>query len=177
MIPFMGSRQITELAADLAAHEAAGDYLAVIGGVRELVAQDPAATKDPWIKGWIGRRWRDLFLQEAVKDDRAVDVASKPMILSSLPLPAAFKKSNPRQAIAERFLKDAPASEWQAELPEAQYDSIENTTLILCGGLLTGMLYPGAHPFLVESERLFKERGWRMVRADSQPAQIGRAHV
>ena len=89
MIAFMQSRQITELASDLAMHEAAGDYLAVIDGVRELVAKDRAAVKDPWVKGWIGRRWRDLFLQEAVKDDQAVGVASKPIMLSSLPLPAA----------------------------------------------------------------------------------------
>jgi len=168
MIPFMQSRQITELAADLARFEAAGDYLAVIAGVREVVAQDPAAVKDPWIKGWIGRRWRDLFLQEAVKDNQAVDVASRPAILSALPLPV-FRKSKPRQAIAQRFLKDAPASEWQAELPAAQYDTIENTTLILCGGLLTGMLHPAAHMFPVEADRLYKERGWRTIRADNHP--------
>lgn len=171
MISFMQSRQITELASDLAMHEAAGDYLAVIDGVRELVAKDRAAVKDPWVKGWIGRRWRDLFLQEAVKDDQAVGVASKPIMLSSLPLPAAFKKSNPRQAIAERFLKDASASEWQAVLPEAQYANIENTTLVLCGGLLTGMLHPAAHMFPVEADRLYKERGWRTLRADSHPVR------
>ena len=167
MIPLM---QITELATDLATHEAAGDYLAVIEGVRELVTEDPAAVKDPWVKGWLGRRWRDLFLQEAVKDDQAVDIASKPIMLSSIPLPGAFfKKSNRRQAIAERFLKDAPASEWQAELPEAQYDTIENTTLMMCGGLLTGMLHPAAHMFPVEADRLYQERGWRTIRADVHP--------
>ncbi len=170
MIAFMQSMQITELAADLANHETAGDYLAVIEGVRELVNEDPAAFKDPWVKGWIGRRWRDLFLQEAVKDDQVVDAACKPAILSALPVGGLFKKSNPRKAIADRYLKDAPASEWQAELPEAQHDdSIENTTMVLCGGLLTGLLHPGAHMFPVEAERLYQERGWRTIRADSHP--------
>ena len=35
---------------------------------------------------------------------------------------------------------EADNSEWQTEMPEAQYDKIENTTLMLCGGLLTGVL-------------------------------------
>ncbi|MGI9123457.1 MAG: hypothetical protein ACR2JM_01705, partial [Mycobacterium sp.] len=113
--------------------------------------------------------WRDLFLQEAVKDPKAVDFASKPALLAALPLPSALKKSNPRQAIAERFLKDAPASEWRAELPEAQYDSIENTALILVGGLLTGLLHPDAHAFPQEAEQLYRDRGWRTVRADVHP--------
>ena len=161
--------QITEMTADLARREEAGDYLAVIEGVREMVTLNPATVKDPWVKGWIGRRWRDLFMQEAVKDNKAVDYASKPLLLSGLPLPKLLKKSKPRQAIAERFLKDAPLSEWQAELPPAQHDSIENTTLVLCGGLLTGLLHPNAHAFPVEAERLFQERGWRTVRADVHP--------
>ena len=165
----MQSMQITKLAADLARQEDAGDYLAVIAGVRELIAADPAAMTDPWVKGWIGRRWRDLFLQEAAKDKDAVEFASKPALLAAVPLPSMLKKDNPRRAIAERFLKDCPNSEWQAELPEAQYDSIENTTLMLCGGLLTGLLFPGAHAFPREAEQLYKDRGWRTIRADVHP--------
>ena len=60
--------QITELTRDLAKQEKAGEYLAVIEGVRDLLSADPSAFQDPWIKGWVGRRWRDLFMQEAVKD-------------------------------------------------------------------------------------------------------------
>lgn len=165
----MQSMQITELARDLARREDAGDYPGVIAGVRELIAADPGAVKDPWIKGWIGRRWRDLFLQEAVKDSGTVEFASKPALLAPVPLPSMLKKSNPRQAVAERFLKDCPASEWQAELPAAQYDSIANTTLMLCGGLLTGLLFPGAHAFPEEAERLHRDRGWRTIRADVHP--------
>ncbi len=160
---------ITDLTADLARHEEAKDYLAVIEGVRELVTVNPEAFKDPWIKGWIARRWRDLFMQEAVKDKDAVEYASKPPLLAPVPLPGFLKSSNPRQAIAERFLKDAPASEWRATLPVAQHDSIKNTTLILCGGLLTGLLHSEAHSFPVEADRLYKERGWRTIRADVHP--------
>jgi len=169
MMQPMQSMHITELAAGFASSEESGDYPAVIEGVREAVRQNATAITDPWVKDWIGRRWRDLFLQEAVRDSRAVDIASKPALLSALPLPSALKKSNPRQAIAERFLKDAPASEWQAEMPAAQYDSIENTTLILCGGLLTGLLHPDAHAFPVEAEQLRIDRGWRTLRADVHP--------
>jgi hypothetical protein len=169
--------QITKMTSELADREEAEDYLAVIEGVRELVSEDRHVIKDPWVKGWIGRRWRDLFMQEAIKDDKAVDYASKPLLLSGLPLPRLLKKSNPRQAIAERFLKDSPLSEWQAEMPPAQYDSIENTTLILCGGLLTGLLHPEAHAFPVEAERLFAERGWRHMRADVHPMRSCEANA
>jgi len=160
---------ITDLTAGLARQEEAKEYLGVIQGVRELLSHNPEAFKDPWIKGWIARRWRDLFLQEAVKDKAAVEYASKPPLLAPVPLPGFLKSSNPRQAIAERFLKDAPASEWRATLPAAQHGSIENTTLVLCGGLLTGLLHTEAHSFPVEAERLYKERGWRTLRADVHP--------
>ncbi len=160
---------VTESSRELAARESAGDYLAVIDGVRERLAADPASFQDPWIKGWMGRRWRDLFLQEAIKDPAAVEYASKPPLLAPVPLPSFLKSSNPRRALAERFLKDAPASEWQAEMPAAQYDSIENTTLILCGGLLTGLLHSDAHSFPVEADKLYRDRGWRTLRADVHP--------
>lgn len=161
--------RIPDLTAGLAAREDAHDYPAVIEGVRKLVVQNPQAIRDPWVKAWIGRRWRDLFLQEAVRDTKVVEYASKPTLLSGLPLPKLLKKANPRQAIAERFLKDTPHSEWQAELPPAQHGPIENTTLIICGGLLTGLLHPGAHAFPEEADRLFTERGWRTIRADVHP--------
>lgn len=157
----MQSMQITELTRELARQEKAGEYLTVIEGVRNALNADPAAFKDPWIKGWVGRRWRDLFMQEAVKDEAAVEYASKPALLASVPLPGFLKNASPRRAIAERFLKDAPASEWQAEMPAAQYASIDNTTLILCGGLLTGLLHSEAHSFPVEAERLY--RGARLA--------------
>lgn len=161
--------QITELTRELAQQEKAGEYLTVIEGVRNALDADPAAFKDPWIKGWVGRRWRDLFMQEAVKDKAAVEYASKPALLASVPLPGFLKNASPRRAVAERFLKDAPASEWQTQMPAAQYASIDNTTLILCGGLLTGLLHSEAHSFPVEAERLYQERGWRTVRADVHP--------
>ena len=92
--------QMSELTRDLAKREKAGDYLPVIEGVREALGADPSAFKDPWIKGWVGRRWRELFLQEAVKDTSAVDYASKPSLLAPVPLPGFLKNSNPRRAIA-----------------------------------------------------------------------------
>lgn len=176
LIIFSMSMQTTELTRDLAEREDAGDYLSVIEGVRELVSLNPITVKDPWIKGWIGRRWRDLFLQAAVKDNAALEYASKPALLAPVPLPPFLKKSNPRQAIADRFLKDVPNSEWQAEMPAAQYDPIENTTLMLCGGLLTGLLHADAHAFPVEADQLYKDRGWRTIRADVHPMRSCKAN-
>ena len=106
----MQSMQITKLAADLARQEDAGDYLAVIAGVRRTDRRRPGRDDRPVGQGWIGRRWRDLFLQEAVKDKDAVEFASKPALLAAVPLPSMLKKDNPRRAIAERFLRTAPTA-------------------------------------------------------------------
>jgi len=175
MLP-MASTQITAMVADLARSADSGDYPAVILGMRELIALDAAAVTNPWVKDWMGRRWRDLFLQEAVKDAKAVDYASKPALLAPVPLPSMLKKPNPRQAIAQRFLKDTPASEWQVEMPSAQHGPIANTTLMLCGGLLTGLLFPGAHAFSVEAAQLHQDRGWRTIRADVHPMRSCQAN-
>jgi hypothetical protein len=40
---------------------------------------------------------------------------------------------------------------------------------MLCGGLLTGLLHADAHAFPVEAHELYKERGWRTIRADVHP--------
>lgn len=89
-----------------------------------------------------------------------------------MPLPSFLKSPDPRKAIAERF-KDAPASEWQAQMPVAQFDSIDNTTLILCGGLLTGLLHADAHSFPVEAEKLYREgRGWRTLARRCPPDAV-----
>ena len=125
--------QITELSRDLAKHEQAGEYLAVIEGCATRWAPT-LGVQDPWIKGWVGRRWRDLFMQEAVKDGDAVEYASKPPLLAPVPLPGSSRtQSAPRHR--RTLPQGCPASEWQAEMPAAQYKSIDNTTLILCGGL------------------------------------------
>lgn len=149
-----------------------GDYDTLISTLRERLADDPRTLTDPAAKAWIGRRWRDLFLREAVKDDDAVARATK----SRLPSLPGRSAPDPRKAVALRFLKDITAEDYETELPEPQYDRIENTTMVLCPGLLTGLLHPGAHAFSDEAPIVQEERGWPIIRADLHPMRGGDAN-
>lgn len=154
----------------------AGDYEELIAYVRELAAQDRSVFTRPEVKEWVSRRWKDLFLQEAVNDPAAVETASTHLLLSKVPVPTPSKKGSPRQLVAQRFLKGVTASTWEEELPPAQYEDITETTLLLCPGLLTGLLHPGAHAFIDEAPALEQERGWRTLRVDLHPFRSGEAN-
>lgn len=148
----------------------AGRYDEVITQVREWVAADPsAAFADPTVKRWCALRWKDLFLREAVQDPEALKTAGKPAGLSGVVSPRIGKdKRSDRQKIADRFLKSVAAPDWELELPEPDVE-INNTTLLLCPGMLSGILHPGAHAFVEETPALAEERGWRTLRADLHP--------
>ncbi|HRH91752.1 MAG TPA: hypothetical protein PLW01_07540, partial [Agitococcus sp.] len=68
---------LSPLAKELKHLEQRGDYLAVIKLVREQLAQNKRTFADPYVKEWIGKRWRNLFIQAAVHDKHAVKVATK----------------------------------------------------------------------------------------------------
>jgi hypothetical protein len=78
--------------------------------------------------------------------------------------------------VAQRFLKDVGASTWTDELPPPQVDQIDETTLLLCPGLLTGLLHSGAHPFIEEAPALESGRGWRTLRVDLHPFRSSAAN-
>ena len=130
----------------------AGAFDTVVTEVRDWVALDPrAAFADEGVKRWLGMRWKDLFLREAVQDPAALDVAGKPVGLGRVVTnPFSSDKRSDRQRIADRFLKSITAADWQTELPDPEPLAIENTQLLLCPGLLTGILHPGAHAFIDE---------------------------
>ena len=151
-----------------------GDYERLIAEVRNRVAEDPATFADPFVKQWLGRRWRDLFLQEAIRDADTVERSMKDRS-HALSMRRSSSK-DPREAVAQRFLKNLTEDDWHIEFPEPQYDSITNTTLVLCPGLLTGLLHPGAHAFAEEAPILEQERGWKTLRADLHPMRGGRAN-
>jgi hypothetical protein len=156
--------------------EEQGQYETLIARLRDQVAADPRVLVDPAVKAWLSRRWKDLFLQEAAADPNAVATAEKHLLLAQLPIPTPKKKGGARQLVAQRFLKDITAREWEEELPPPQFDRIENTTLLLCPGLLTGLLHPGAHAFLDEAPQLEAERGWPTLRVDLHPFRGGKAN-
>ena len=95
-------------------------YDDVIVGVREWVAADPsAAFADATTKRWMSLRWKDLFLREAVQDDAALATAGKRVSLANPLAPRLGKDTrSDRQKIADRFLKDVAAPDWQIELPD-----------------------------------------------------------
>ena len=148
----------------------AGNYDEVISEVCEWVAADPqAAFADPTVKRWLGLRWKDLFLREAILDEKAVKVAGKPAGITGKVTPRIGKdKRSNRQKIADRFLKGIGAPDWAQELPEPQVNP-QNSTLLLCPGMLSGILHPGAHAFVEETPALEQERGWKTLRADLHP--------
>ena len=56
----------------------AGDTVPAIAALRQLLQQDRRALVDPRIKAWLGRRWRNLFLQAAAQDRQALKTARSP---------------------------------------------------------------------------------------------------
>ncbi len=141
--------------------EARGDYTGLIKTVRKQIKKDVKAFRDPSIKAWVGRRWRNLFIREAARDEQALRAASTG--------PRFFlgDKRPPAQKIAERFLAATYEREWELEMPEAAFKRIKNTTLLFCPGLLNGMFPERA--FARAFPRLEEETGLRVLRADAHP--------
>jgi len=106
----LGGRRLPDARVrDLIALERAGDIDQLVVVLRERVADDRRVLTNDRVKDWVGRRWRDLFLAEAVNDERALAVAS-----------AGRRDSRPdRQRIAERFLA-YDVDDWRLELPPAR---------------------------------------------------------
>ena len=155
------SRRLEEVVKDLEELEKQGDYSGVIAGMRALVSEDKRAFTNDYVKQWCARRWCNLFVQEGVKDEAALKEAKK--LLPGDKRPAA-------QKISERFLKNDHRSEWQSAMPEAQISKLENTTLVFCPGLLTGLLPDRAFcQEFPEIEQEYDAHGWRIMRADAHP--------
>jgi len=143
--------------------EKAGDYKALIEELRYRINKDQRVLESPYVKEWCGRRWRNLFIQEAVKDKNAVKRATKSLF------PRIKAKRTKPQLIAERFLKGESIQEWKIEMPEAQFNDQINTTLVFCPGFINGLLPVRA--FQDEFPNITKKYGWNIFRADSHPVR------
>ena len=154
---------LSPLAKELKHLEQHGDYLAVIKLVREQLAQNKRTFADPYVKEWIGKRWRNLFIQAAVHDKHAVKVATKKLGLGK-------DKRSAEQKIAERFLKgDTHLTEWQLNMPTVQASMQIDDTLVFCPGFINGLL--PAHAFSAEFPQLEEEYGWKIFQADLHPVR------
>jgi hypothetical protein len=145
--------------------EDSGDYPGLIASVRERVAADCKATlADPWVQGWLSRRFRWLFLDVAMTDPAAVteaaDYARSLRGRSARNLP-------PRAQVAARFLRDPADDVLDAEQPPASALAIRNTTLVLCPGLLNGLM--PVTPFERGFPEVAARYGMKALVTDSHP--------
>jgi len=155
-----------------AIHAAIGreDYLTVIDEVRAAMIADPiAAMADPTINDWLGRRYRDIFPQEAVSDSAVVKTAKAPF-----PLHLVDPRSA-RERVARRMIKDISDEEIASELPPPQLGSLGTTTLVFAPGLLTGLLPVLAFQSLWP--RIQRRFGIRVIAVDSHPMRSSEDNV
>jgi hypothetical protein len=148
------------LAQELKNLEQQGDYLALIATLKGQLQQNKRTFADPYVKEWIGKRWRNLFIQAAVQDKHAVKVATKKLSIGK-------DKRSSEQKIAERFLKGDHLNEWSIAMPTAQGSNQIDDTLIFCPGFINGLL--PAHAFSQEFPQLEQEYGWKIFQADAHP--------
>lgn len=135
-------------------------FSAALNKTLAKIQKGQRAFTDPEVKEFCAKRWRNIFLNEAVQDPIALKVASeKPL----------FGKDNrqPKQKIYERFLRNDGPAEWNIEYPEARNPVLKNTTLLFCPGLLTGLLpvmaFQEAFPAI---EKKYKVK---ILQSDSHP--------
>lgn len=149
-------------------HLAAQDYRQAISHLRAALADDRRVLTDPQVKAWLGRRWRNLFLQAAVHDKAALKVAR------------GLRRyvRDPREKmhiLAERFLRGACPADWDAALPPAEMPPLRNTTLVFCPGFINGLL--PVHAFQHEFPALAAQHGWSILSADAHPVRGCEANV
>lgn len=151
--------------AGLEALEAAGDYAGLIARLRQQVADARQATlSEPWVQGWLSRRFRWLFLESALADPDAVAEAEA----SARGLRGLRSRNlSTREKIAARFLRDPADDVLGTEQPAAPETRIRNTTLVFCPGLMNGLM--PVEPFERGFAELAARYGMRALVTDSHP--------
>ena len=150
---------------ELEAAERSGRYVEVIVGVRSAIEENRrGALTDPWVKGWIGRRWRNLFITNAESDPAAIDAVGR-----IAGLPVRFTTGPMRERLIRRFLGDDWLHEVHLEMPPTEVERLDSTTILFAPGLLTGLL--PALAFEQEWPGLEARLGVRVIAADSHPGR------
>ncbi|MDP1540970.1 MAG: hypothetical protein U0998_05650 [Moraxellaceae bacterium] len=141
----------------------------LIGGLRNMVGADRRVLSQPIVKQWLGLRWRNLFLQAARHDRRALRVAKGWKVLNG-------KRLSPLQILAQRFLKDAQPADWDLALPVASnLETLHGATLIFCPGFINGLL--PVHAFEEAFAPVAEALGCRFLCADAHPFRGCEANV
>ena len=147
----------------------------LIAGLRERAREDRRVLTDRWVKRWCGRRFRDIFLAEAVKDAGALAVASRRLSLpgTDISVRTGRDSRSDRERIARRFLH-RDQDDWKLDLPPARPQPLD-TTLVFCPGLVSTMVpvlaFGKAFPAIEE------KHGWRILRARAHPMRSSEANM
>ncbi len=146
------------------------DYDTVITEVRAAVKADPmAAMADPVIADWMGRRYRNIFIEEALRDDTAIKHAQAPFPLDKI------DRRTDRKKIANRYIKGIDDDEATVEMPLAEEKQLTDVTFVFCPGLLTGLLPVLA--FQSVWPQMTERFGIRIISSDSHPMRSSKANV
>lgn len=153
---------------DWKALEKSGNYLELISKIRDAIKEDVRVLEDPYVKSWLGKRWRNIFIHEASLDENAVTVATKKKIFGT-------DERLPKEKVAFRFLRGEGPDEWKNEFPLVENPKIKEDTLVFCPGLLSGLL-----PVMAFKDEfpLIKEKfNIRILQSDSHPMRSCEANM
>jgi hypothetical protein len=152
-----------------------GDVEQVAAGIRALLAEDPHAITKPFVRDWIGRRWRSLFVAAAAADRSAVREAGRQGVpLTDLKVPRLRDRRSPRQRVAERFLHGESAEAWRE--PEVPFTGTlpQRTTVVFCPGLINTLIPVHA---LADALPALADTGVDVMRAYAHPMRSTEANV
>lgn len=145
------------------------DFTGAITEAHKLSGSGLNAWENPALRECAARRFRNLFISQAVKDPVALSAAAVKGLFG------AVDKRADRQKISERFLRlDGPA-EWLDNMPEAADPRMSGVTVLFCPGLLTGLLPVMA--FQEAFPEIEKKYGVRILQSDSHPMRGCEANV
>ena len=108
-------------------------FSAALNKVLAKIQKNKRAFTDPEVKAFCAKRFRNIFINEAIEDPIAMKAATEKPLFGKDNRPA-------KQKAYERFLRNDGPAEWNIDYPQARTPVLKNTTLLFCPGLLTGLL-------------------------------------
>jgi hypothetical protein len=143
-------------------------FSTALNKVLAKIQKGPRAFTDPEVKEFCAKRFRNIFINEAIEDPIAMKAATEKPLFGKDTRPA-------KQKVYERFIRQDGPAEWNIDYPQARNPVLKNTTLLFCPGLLTGLLpvmaFQEAFPAI---EKKYKVR---ILQSDSHPMRGCEANV
>lgn len=122
---------------DLADAEVHGAIEEVIAGAREVFQWDSrVAMTDPWFSGWLGRRYRHIFIDECQRDAKSLSAAGTNRMFGLI---GADGRTD-RRRLADKFLRRYEQEAPYIEMPTADEPGTTAQTLVFAPGMLNRAL-------------------------------------